>query len=109
MSFQIFMLVPTVNDGSAPKEGLKRGKTLLARGMVRLDEMYVAQAEHEHEAKRAALRIAYDTICKQGLETMVVGYVVRHRLEKRKRKPRFMVTLEQVNRMIQKRRERKAA
>lgn len=97
MSWQVLMLVPVVNDGRPVAEGLRKGRTLLAQGFVRLDELYVGQKQTEEEAKKYAVKLAYDQVSKGEMDnSTVVGYVVRHRLDRRNKKERWMCTLQQV-------------
>lgn len=95
--WQIFMLVPVVNDGSPVQEGLRRGRVLRARGMVRIDEMFVEQKEQKPEAIRECLRLAQQTIMDKGYDTTVVGFGVRHRRAKKSSKLEWQCTLQQVH------------
>lgn len=100
--FQILILVPVLNDNTPVKEGLRRGRTLRARGMIRLDEMYIDQREQYKDAEREALRLAVITLKEKGYDTTVVGFRVKHRLEN---KPRWECTLQQVHEALARRKQ----
>lgn len=95
--WQIFMMVPVVNDSSPAAEGLRRGKTLLARGMVRLDEMYLDQRETQREAVRECLHLAHATLKEKGYATTLVGFGIRHRRAKKRSEFFWECTLQQVH------------
>lgn len=95
--WQIFMMVPVVNDSRPAAEGLRRGKVLLARGMVRLDEMYLDQKETEREAVRECLRLAHATLKEKGYATTLVGFGIRHRRAKKRSKFSWECTIQQVH------------
>lgn len=95
--WQIFMVVPVVNDGSPALEGLRKGKRLRARGMVRYDEMYVDQKETKREAIRHCLRLAQKTLADKGYDTTIIGFGIRHRRAKKRSKLEWECTLQQVH------------
>ena len=107
--WQIFMMVPVVNDSSRVDEGLRKGRTLLARGMIRLDEMYLDQKERKHEAVRECLRLAHETLKEKGYGTTLVGFGIRHRLAKKRSEFIWKCTLQQVHTSLAKIMKRRRA
>lgn len=95
--WQIFVTVPVLNYEGPPREGLRKGRVLLARGMVRLDEMYIDQKETKREAVRECLRLAYETLKEKGYNTTVVGFGIRHRRARKGSKFYWECTLQQVH------------
>lgn len=95
--WQVFMIVPVRNDGSPVQEGLRKGRRLAARGMVRLDEMYIKQFESKREARLECIKLAQKTIADKGHNTTIVGFGIRHRLAKKRSKLLWECTLQQVH------------
>lgn len=95
--WQIFMMVPVINDSSPPYEGLRKGRVLLARGMIRLDEMYLDQKERKREAIRECLRLAHATLKEKGYGTTLVGFGIRNRWAKKRSPFIWECTLQQVH------------
>lgn len=98
--WQVFMMVPVVNDGSPVQEGFRKGHTLRARGMVRIDEMYLDQKEHKDDAIRECLRLAHQTLLDKGYNTTVIGFGIRHRLSKKRAPLEWECSIQEVHQRI---------
>jgi len=102
------MTIPVVNTNEPVDETIRKGKTLLARGMIRLDEMYLDQKETKREAIMECLRLAYQTLKEKGYGTTVVGFGIRHRRAKKRSKFFWECTLQQVHITLAQQRKRRA-
>jgi hypothetical protein len=107
--WQIFMLVPVINDIGPAAEGLLKGKTLLAQGMVRLDELYLDQKDTSREAVHECLRLCKETLKEKGYDTTVVGFGIRHRFAKKRSAFWWECTLQDVHMRLAKLRKAKRA
>ena len=107
--WQIFMMVPVVNDNRPVDEGLRKGRVLLARGMIRLDEMYLDQKERKRDAIRECLRLSHETLKEKGYNTTLVGFGIRHRRAKKRSKFIWECTLQQVHMALAKIMKRRRA
>lgn len=101
----IHMIYPELNTN----QGSRRGTTLAARGLVRITEMQVGHASSEVEAKRQCVRLAIQTLKDHGYQSTVIGYGIRNYYAKKGAKLSWKMSLQQIVRVLQQRKERRDA
>ena len=100
----VFMLSPEINDGTK-----RKGQTLLAQGLIRVDEMLVGQFHTPEEAKKECMKLSVHTLRDHGHDTTVIGYGYRNYYAKKGAKLAWKMSLQQLVKVMRLRKAAKAA
>jgi hypothetical protein len=88
----VYMLYPEVNTADTKR----RGATLLANGLIRVDEMQVGHESSREEAKRACVVLACKTLKERKSDSTVIGFGIRNFYAKKGADLDWSVTLQQI-------------
>lgn len=95
--WHIYMMYPEINAGG----GKRRGSTLMAQGLVRVDEVKVGFARTEKEAKAKCIELAWRQLRERGNDSVVIGYGIRNHYAPKGSKLWWKMTTQQLLRVLQ--------
>lgn len=88
----VYLLHAEVNTA----ETTRKNATLLAQGLIRVDEMQVGHASSREEAKRSCVTLACKTLKERKANSTVIGFGIRNFYAKKGAQLNWQVSLQQI-------------